>query len=32
MDILDLAACVRYEMTLKQIALSEQMIHEGCPV
>jgi hypothetical protein len=22
----------RYEVTLKQIALSQQMLHEGCPV
>jgi len=40
MDILDLVAIEvpcsacggRYEITLKQIALSQQMIHEGCPV
>ena len=22
----------RYEVTLKQVALSQQMLHEGCPV
>jgi len=40
MDILDLVAIEipcsacgrRYEITLKQIALSQQMMHEGCPV
>lgn len=40
MDVLDLVAIEipcsacggRYEVTLKQIALSQKMIHEGCPV
>ena len=40
MDILDFVAieipCVacggRYEVTLKQIALSQKMLHEGCPI
>jgi hypothetical protein len=40
MDVLDLVAVEipcgacggRYEITLKQIALSQRMIHEGCPV
>jgi hypothetical protein len=26
------SACGGYEVTLKQIALSQQMLHEGCPV
>ena len=40
MDILDsiaiLIPCVvcggRYEVTLKQVALSQKMMHDGCPV
>lgn len=40
MDVLDLVAIEipcsacggRYEVTLRQIALSQEMIHEGCPV
>ena len=40
MDILEIiaieipcSACGgRYEVTLKQVALSQQMLHEGCPV
>jgi hypothetical protein len=40
MDILEIVAIEipcsacggRYEVTLKQIALSQQMLHEGCPV
>jgi len=40
MDILDFVAteipCVacgrRYEVALKQIALSQKMLHEGCPI
>jgi hypothetical protein len=40
MDILDIVAIEipcsacggRYEITLKQIALSQRMLHEGCPV
>lgn len=40
MDVLDLVAIEipcsacggRYEVTLKQIALSQKMIHQGCPV
>lgn len=40
MDILEFIAidipCVacggRYEVTLKQIALSQKMLHEGCPI
>ena len=40
MDILEMVAIEipcsacggRYEVTLKQIALSQQMLHEGCPV
>ncbi|MGA2713533.1 MAG: hypothetical protein ABSG41_10550 [Bryobacteraceae bacterium] len=40
MDILEILAIEipcrtcggRYEVTLKQVALSQQMLHEGCPV
>jgi hypothetical protein len=40
MDILEFVAieipCVacggRYEVTLKQVALSQKMLHEGCPI
>jgi len=40
MDILEIVAIEipcnacgqRYEVTLKQVALSQQMLHEGCPV
>ena len=40
MDILEIVAIEipcsacggRYEVTLKQIALSQQMLHEGCPI
>lgn len=40
MDILEIVAIEipssacrrRYEVTLKQIGLSQQMLHEGCPV
>ena len=40
MDVLEIvvieipcSACGgRYEVTLKQVALSQQMLHEGCPV
>ncbi len=40
MDILESVAieipCVacggRYEVTLKQVALSQEMLHEGCPI
>ena len=40
MDILEIVAIEipwsacrgQYEVTLKQIALSQQMLHEGCPV
>ena len=40
MDILEIVAIEipcsacggRYEVTLKQIALSQQLLHEGCPV
>ena len=40
MDILEIVAIEipcsacggRYEVTLKQVALSQKMLHEGCPV
>lgn len=40
MDILEFVAieipCIacggRYEVTLKQVALSQKMLHEGCPI
>jgi hypothetical protein len=40
MDILEIVAIEipcnacggRYEVTLKQVSLSQQMLHEGCPV
>lgn len=40
MDILEIVAIEipcsacggRYEVTLKQIALSQEMLHEGCPI
>jgi hypothetical protein len=40
MDILEIVAIEipcsacgkRYEVTLKQVALSQEMLHEGCPV